>query len=75
MKDDRFFIEQRQNNGDYAIRKPGSERASGIAPTQREAIDRAKELIRAPQSRLNVFGTPLRAAGINGASRSFDPIP
>jgi hypothetical protein len=37
------FIEQRQQ-GDYAIRRPGSERASGVEPTQSEAIDRAKEI-------------------------------
>jgi hypothetical protein len=44
MTDKRFFIEKREQEGDYAIRRPNSERASGIMPTQREAIERAKEI-------------------------------
>jgi len=28
----------------YAVRRPGSERASDVLPTQREALERAKEL-------------------------------
>jgi len=42
-----IFIERR-DEGDYAIRRPGSERASGVEPTQAEAIDRAREI--APNS-------------------------
>lgn len=38
-----LFVERRQE-GDYAVRKPNSDRASAVAPTQREAIDRAREL-------------------------------
>jgi hypothetical protein len=38
-----IFIEQRPQ-GDYAIRRPGSERASGIEQTQAEAIERAREI-------------------------------
>jgi uncharacterized protein YdaT len=37
------FIERR-NEGDYAIRQDGSKRASDVQPTQREAIERAKEM-------------------------------
>ena len=40
----RFFIERREKEGDYAIRRPDSERASGIEDTQREAIERAREM-------------------------------
>jgi len=43
MAKNELFIEQREQ-GDYAIRKPGSERASAVLPTQKEAIDRAREL-------------------------------
>jgi uncharacterized protein YdaT len=43
MANDRLFVERR-DQGDYAIRKPGSDRASDVRPTQREAIERAKEL-------------------------------
>jgi hypothetical protein len=37
------YIERREQ-GDYAVRKPGSERASAILPTQAEAIERAREM-------------------------------
>ncbi|RWD59755.1 MAG: DUF2188 domain-containing protein [Mesorhizobium sp.] len=35
---------ERRDQGDYAGRRPGSERASDVLPTQREAIQRAREL-------------------------------
>jgi uncharacterized protein YdaT len=38
-----LYVERRPQ-GDYAVRKPGSERASDVLPTQREAIERAREL-------------------------------
>ena len=41
--DDQLYVERRPQ-GDYAVRRPGSQRASAVEPTQREAIDRAKEL-------------------------------
>jgi hypothetical protein len=39
------YIEKREQ-GDYAVRKPGSERerASAVLPTQKEAIERAREM-------------------------------
>ncbi|MBN9601114.1 MAG: DUF2188 domain-containing protein [Afipia sp.] len=43
MTDKRMFIERRPETGDYAVRKPDSERASAVLPTQGEAIDWAKE--------------------------------
>ena len=39
-----FFIERREDEGDYAIRRPGSDRASGVEATQSEAIERARQL-------------------------------
>ena len=39
-----LFIERRPEQGDYAIRKPNSQRASDILPTQREAIARVLEI-------------------------------
>jgi Uncharacterized protein conserved in bacteria (DUF2188) len=42
-RDKRIFVEQR-TEGDYAVRRPNSERASDVLPTQAEAITRAKEL-------------------------------
>lgn len=38
-----IFVERR-SEGDYAIRKPGSERASDTRETQHKAIERAREL-------------------------------
>ncbi len=38
-----LYIERREQ-GDYAIRKPGSERASAVLPTQAKAIERAREI-------------------------------
>lgn len=43
MADKRIYVERR-DEGDYAVRWAGSQRASDVKPTQREAIDRAKEL-------------------------------
>jgi uncharacterized protein YdaT len=48
----RFFIERRENEGDYAIRRPDSDRASDTADTQREAIERAREM--APNATIEV---------------------
>ena len=51
MKDKRIYVE-RHSEGDYAIRRANSERASDVLPTQSQAIDRAKEL--SPGSRPHV---------------------
>jgi len=40
----KLFIERREKEGDFAIRRPDSDRASGIADTQAEAIERAREI-------------------------------
>ena len=41
--DDQLFVERRAE-GDYAVRRGNSERASAVRPTQAEAIERAREL-------------------------------
>ena len=43
MDKNKLFVERRPQ-GDYAVRKPNSERASAVLPTQAEAIGRAREL-------------------------------
>ena len=43
MAKDEFFVERR-DEGDYAVRRRGSERASVVAPTQAEAIAEAERL-------------------------------
>ena len=43
MKDKRIYVERRPE-GDYAVRRANSERASDVLPTQHDAIERAREL-------------------------------
>lgn len=38
-----FYIERREQ-GDYAVRRGNSERASAVEPTQEAAIDRARQM-------------------------------
>lgn len=40
---DQLYVERREQ-GDYAVRRANAQRASATAPTQAEAIARAKEL-------------------------------
>jgi uncharacterized protein DUF2188 len=43
VTDKRLFVERRPE-GDYAVRRPNSDRASDVLPTQQKAIERAREL-------------------------------
>lgn len=43
MPNDGYFIERRPE-GDYAIRKGDSQRASAVEPTQADAIERARKM-------------------------------
>lgn len=38
-----LYVERREE-GDYAVRRPGSERASDVSETQAEAIERARDI-------------------------------
>lgn len=40
----KLFIEKREDEGDYAIRRPDAARISGHEATQAEAIERAREI-------------------------------
>jgi hypothetical protein len=40
----KLFVERREKEGDYVIRRGGADRASGREDTQAEAIDRAREI-------------------------------
>jgi len=53
MADDLYYIERRPR-GDFAIRKPDSERTSAVEPTQAETIDRA--LAMNPEAAIHVEG-------------------
>lgn len=43
MTDRKIYVERRPH-GDYAVRREGSERASAAEPTQKKAIERAREM-------------------------------
>lgn len=43
MSGKKIFVERRPE-GDYAVRKPNADRASAVAPTQADAIARAREI-------------------------------
>jgi hypothetical protein len=43
-QDRNLYIERRAKQGDYAIRRAGSQRASAVEPTQAAAIERAKRI-------------------------------
>ena len=43
MAQNELYVERREG-GDFAVRKPGSERASAVLPTQAAAIERAREI-------------------------------
>jgi hypothetical protein len=43
MSKKELYVERREE-GDYAVRRPGSVRASDVRDTQAEAIDRARDI-------------------------------
>lgn len=43
MSKKNVYVERRPE-GDFAVRKPGAERASAVEPTQAKAIQRAREI-------------------------------
>ena len=51
MAKNSLYVERREQ-GDYAVRRPGSERASAVLPTQSQAIERAREI--SPTSAVHV---------------------
>lgn len=46
-----IYVEQRPGR-DYAVRRPGSTRASAVEPTQAQAIERARQI--APSAAVHV---------------------
>ena len=62
MNKDQLYIERREQ-GDYAIRKANSQRASAVLPTQAEAIERARELNPNGRPVMSASATPRLAAG------------
>ncbi len=59
---------QKRTDGDWEVVKERRERASAVAPTQKEAIDRAREIVG------NSGGGELRIKGTDGKYRDSDTI-
>jgi hypothetical protein len=64
-----LFIEQRSSEGDYAVRRPGAERASAIEQTQSAAIERAREI--APNA--SILVERVRITNIGGRDKWRKP--
>lgn len=56
-------------DGNWAVRAPNADRASGVFPRQADAIDRAREIIG------NLGGGELRIHGRDGRIRDSDTVP
>ena len=61
-------IVQKRDDGDWEVRKPGSDRASAITDTQAEGIDRAREILG------NDGGGELQIRALDGTIRAQDTI-
>jgi hypothetical protein len=61
-------IVQQRDDGDWEVRKPGSDRASAVTPTQAGSIDQARTILR------NDGGGELQVRGRNGQIRDQDTI-
>jgi hypothetical protein len=59
---------ERRSDGNWAVPKPGSSRASATAPTRAAAVKRAREIL------ANDGGGELRIRGLNGQIRAQDTI-
>ena len=44
MPDKRMYVEKRTADGDFAVRRAGSKRASDVKPTQKKAIKRSRKI-------------------------------
>jgi hypothetical protein len=64
-----YHISKDNESGDWRIKREGADRASGVAPTQREAERIAKELAG------NSGGGEVRIQGRDGKIRDSDTVP
>ncbi|HXC78579.1 MAG TPA: DUF2188 domain-containing protein [Candidatus Acidoferrum sp.] len=61
-------IVQKRDDGDWEVRKPGSDKASAIVPTQAAGIDRARDILG------NDGGGELQVRALDGTIRAQDTI-
>lgn len=62
-------VVQQRDDGNWEVRKPGSDRASAVTPTQAEGINRARDILR------NDGGGELQVRSLKGTIREQDTIP
>lgn len=62
-------VVQRRDDGEWEVRRPGSSRAGAVAPTQADAINRAREILG------NGGGGEMQVRGRDGTIRAQDTIP
>ena len=67
MTDKRMYVERRRQL-DYAVRRADSTRASAVEPTQREAIERARELNPGVAPHVERVRNTIRVGAITGGS-------
>jgi hypothetical protein len=60
LKNQQFYIE-RNDNGDYAVKRGGADRVSAIEPTQRAAIVRARKID--PKAPIHIERQPETSVG------------
>lgn len=61
------------NGGKWSVRRAGASRASGVYDTQKEAIEKAKDIARTQQTELYIHGRDGRIRERNSYGR--DPFP
>jgi len=64
----RRFVQERPD-GKWEVKKPGADRASAVEDRQREAIDRAREILK------GTGGGELTIKGTDGKIRDSDTVP
>jgi uncharacterized protein YdaT len=64
-ENDRYVV---RHGDEWAVVKPGAERASGVFDTQSDAIERAKEIVS------NLGGGEVRIQGRDGHFRDSDTV-
>lgn len=62
-------VVQRRDDGNWEVRKPGTDRASAVTSTQSEGINRAREILS------NEGGGELQVRSLKGTIRAQDTIP
>ncbi len=61
-------VVQQRDDGNWEVKRPGSDRASAVTPTQAAGIDRAREIL------ANDGGGELQVRAKNGQIRAQDTI-